>query len=149
MKPIKFNEQNVIYTGPKGSGIAPLAAYQDNQCIISCFKMSFRERLFAVVFGRLWLYTMAQQMPPVRMLCASTAFKQLAWWKRCIFCGGTGYVPGSRQYKGKGINIKRDCPHCEGSGFNWIRRSLPLTWPAWTWGILGAAMGLVACVAAV
>jgi hypothetical protein len=37
------------------TGVEPLPIWTDGEFCVSCWKMSFRERLSALLFGRVWL----------------------------------------------------------------------------------------------
>ena len=78
MKPIKFNEQNSSLTKP--------ANWADEKCgklpvcktgldIVSCWKMSWRERFAGLFFGKVWLSIRAGQThPPIYASCEKTFF---------------------------------------------------------------------------
>ncbi len=74
MKPIKFKESNVMLTG-KGE-IKNLPAYRDGEHIMSCWKMSLKEKLSALLFGRVWLVVKSSKtQPPVSLNCERTGLK--------------------------------------------------------------------------
>ncbi len=54
MKPIEFYEQNHVWA-PNQKPYRPLPAYVNSRETISCWSLTFRERLRVLVFGRLWL----------------------------------------------------------------------------------------------
>lgn len=54
MLPIEFKEQNVVYAKDQPEYI-PLPAYQDETLSISCWKMSWKERVKIFFTGKLWL----------------------------------------------------------------------------------------------
>ena len=78
MKPIKFKESNKTLNKPEGwtdEECQPLPVYTDNTQCISCWKMSFKQRLSAIFFGKIWLsvYTGTTQ-PPVWVDVCKTVF---------------------------------------------------------------------------
>jgi hypothetical protein len=57
----------------------PLWVYNDGEESISCWQMTWGERLQALLWGRVWLGVLAgSSQPPVRFWCALTPF-QTAW----------------------------------------------------------------------
>ena len=62
MKPISFKEQNHY------SQDAGIPLYEDGSYIITCWKLSLRERLKAVFAGRIWLSIAGNSMPPIALL---------------------------------------------------------------------------------
>jgi hypothetical protein len=41
------------------SGVAPLPVWTDGEQVVSCWRMSWRERLSALFFGRAWVATLS------------------------------------------------------------------------------------------
>ena len=80
MKPIKFEEQTMILQKPKGmtdEECGTLPVYTDGKNCVSCWKMSWKERIKAILFGRIWLYVWSgKTQPPVSLLCDKTVFKK-------------------------------------------------------------------------
>jgi hypothetical protein len=65
MKPIEFKEQNVIFAKDQ-PGYEPLPAYRDNGTegyVISCWKLSFIERMRILFNGVIWLNLMSFNRP--------------------------------------------------------------------------------------
>ena len=65
MKPIKFKEQNCIYAENQPEYL-PLPAYKINEPegrVISCWRLSFAERLRLLFKGRLWVSLMSFNKP--------------------------------------------------------------------------------------
>ena len=55
MKPIKFKEQNCTY-GENQPKYLPLPAFRDeNGIVVSCWQLSFKERIKALFGGKIWL----------------------------------------------------------------------------------------------
>lgn len=78
MKPFKFEEANKQLLKPDSmtdEECKPLWVYSDGVECISCWKMSFKERLAALLWGKVWLavYTGYTQ-PPVWVGCCKTVF---------------------------------------------------------------------------
>lgn len=67
MEPINFKEANVNYKPnkrmPKDSGDLP--AFRDRGSVLSCWKMTWRERVSALVFGKIWLCVLGGGQPGV------------------------------------------------------------------------------------
>lgn len=65
--PRRFPEANKIFTSPHNMeeecGNLPVQVHA--QGMLSCWQMSWRERLSALFFGRVWLNTHGSQHPPV------------------------------------------------------------------------------------
>ena len=54
MKPIKFPEQNCTYAKDQKEYL-PLPAFKDERETISCWQISFAERLKILFSGKIWL----------------------------------------------------------------------------------------------
>lgn len=77
MTPENFAESNFTYTAPKSMpdcGDLPVQRHGDG--ILSCWRMTWRERLSALLFGRCWLNLHATAQPPV-WLCVSRRIHRL------------------------------------------------------------------------
>ena len=73
MKPIDFKERNVMLLG-KGV-VKNLPAYRDGSCIRSRWEMSLKERLSALLFGKVWLRVRAiKTQPAVSIHCTHKRF---------------------------------------------------------------------------
>jgi len=89
MKPIKFPEATKDLLKPKGMtdeecGSLPVWNGDEKQCI-SCWKMTPKERIKALIFGRVWLGVLSgQTQPPVWMDIKKTVFENasisLTWF---------------------------------------------------------------------
>lgn len=73
MKPINFNESNTVYVA---DGCGDLPVYKDESQIASCWKLSFKERIKALLYGRVWLCVLGKNQPPVWLECSKTVFKE-------------------------------------------------------------------------
>jgi len=65
MKPIEFPEQNVVFAENQPEYL-PLPAYKEDSPegqVISCWKLSFRERLIVLFRGHLWVSLMSFNKP--------------------------------------------------------------------------------------
>lgn len=78
MKPIEFAEQNKTLTKPAGmtdEECGSLPVYNDGAQSISCWGLSWRERISALWHGRIWLQIYAgRTQPPVSLTAARTIF---------------------------------------------------------------------------
>lgn len=78
MKPVKFKEANKNLSKPNSMSDAEcgsLWVFNDETQCISCWKMSFKQRIKALFFGRVWLSVMSgHTQPPVWLDCAKTVF---------------------------------------------------------------------------
>ena len=131
MRPVKFAEENKVFKGPEGGDIIPLPVYQDTKEIMSCWKMSWKERLSAIIFGKVWLSVMGQAQPPVYLLAMDSFFIRKPKLMACRHCFGNGYKPHSQSYKGNNVNMKVVCAYCKGDGMNWFGRLIERL-KAWT-----------------
>ena len=65
MKPIEFKHQNVVFAKDQPE-YQPLPALKLNTPegeVISCWKLSFKERIQVLLFGRVWLSLMSFNKP--------------------------------------------------------------------------------------
>lgn len=80
MKPIKFAEANKNLLKPQNmtdEECSSLWVFTDGEQCISCWKMSFKQRLSALIHGKVWLSVLSgQTQPPVWVDCAKTVFEQ-------------------------------------------------------------------------
>ena len=87
MRGIKFPESNKTLTKPvvgmtdEECGSLPVYVMQEDGDVlgrvISCWQMSFRERLSALFFGRVWLWVRSgPSQPPVALLVKRQIFKK-------------------------------------------------------------------------
>ena len=78
MKPIKFKEANKNLLKPQDmtdEECSSLWVYTDGRECISCWKMNFRQRLSALIHGKVWLSVLSgYTQPPVWVDCAKTVF---------------------------------------------------------------------------
>ena len=72
MKPISFGYSNKVLLPSNQEysrnviGVSPLTIWTDGEQCVSCWRMSFRERLSALLFGRVWLAILSgETQPPV------------------------------------------------------------------------------------
>lgn len=76
MRPIKFEESNKTLTAR--DPIEALPVYDSGEVIMSCWKMNFKERIKALIHGRIWLQILADQThEPVSLLCDKSGFVDL------------------------------------------------------------------------
>ena len=78
MKPIKFDEANKQLLKPDSmtdEECSPLWVHTDGTQCISCWKMSLKQRLSALIFGKVWLSVYGgYTQPPVWVDCCKTVF---------------------------------------------------------------------------
>jgi len=79
MKPIKFPEANKNLLKPESmtdEECNSLWVYNDSLQNISCWKLSFKQRIKALFWGRIWLCVLSgTTQPPVWLDCGKTVFK--------------------------------------------------------------------------
>lgn len=80
MKPIEFKEQTSILERPlimTDKECGPLPVCRNGEINISCWKMGFRERVRALLFGRVWVWVYCVwNQPPISLACYRSAFKK-------------------------------------------------------------------------
>lgn len=78
MKPANFPESNRTLTKPQDmtdEECGSLPVYNDGQQSVSCWQMTWHERLSALIYGRVWLQVYAgRTQPPVCLTAAQTIF---------------------------------------------------------------------------
>ena len=81
MEPMKFLQANKNLLKPVGmtdEECGSLPVFTDGKECISLWKMTWRERLSALFFGKVWLWVMSgQTQPPVALLAAKEIFKEV------------------------------------------------------------------------
>ena len=80
MKPIKFERANKNLLKPANmtdEECSSLWVYTDgNQCV-SCWKMTWKQRIKALLYGRIWLSVLSgETQPPVWIDCEKTVFSE-------------------------------------------------------------------------
>lgn len=88
MNPTSFKYQNRELQPPVGfdpdqsnatDTITSLPVYTDGEQCISLWQMNWRERVSALLFGRVWLQVLSgRTQPPVALTAAKTIFKENA-----------------------------------------------------------------------
>jgi hypothetical protein len=77
--PKEFAEQNKVLTKPQGmtdEECRSLPVYSDGVQCVSCWEMTWSERLAALITGRVWLQIYAgRTQPPVALTVGRTIFK--------------------------------------------------------------------------
>lgn len=77
MRVIDFPQSNRIwYAPPSMENCDDLPCYQNDEFIISCFKMTWKERINALLFGRIWHWHYASRPAPVALAAAKTVFEK-------------------------------------------------------------------------
>ena len=82
MTPTSFPEQNIIFNPPEGmeERCDPLPAFRGEGQVISCWRLTFWERIKLLFTGRLWFSVIgnAQYIVPL----SETAGGEAPWQKR-------------------------------------------------------------------
>lgn len=80
MKPIKFKEATKNLLKPENmtdEECSSLWVYNDGQECVSCWRLTWKERIKALLFGKVWLGVLSGfTQPPVWMVCDKTVFTQ-------------------------------------------------------------------------
>ena len=64
--PTDFPDTNLVLTAPQGmDNCGELHVQCHGDGMLSCWKMGWRERLSALIFGRIWLNLYTREHPPV------------------------------------------------------------------------------------
>lgn len=79
MTPMRFPESNRTLTKPEDmtdEDCAPMEAWTDRVVCVSCWKMTWGERVKAMFFGRVWCYVHSgHTQPPISLTVAKTVFR--------------------------------------------------------------------------
>jgi hypothetical protein len=79
MEPIAFGGANATLSAPADMpdcGALPIEHHVDG--MLSCWRMTWRERLAALVFGRVWLNIAGRGHPPVWLRCERDVHRETA-----------------------------------------------------------------------
>lgn len=80
MKPIKFKEATKNLLKPENmtdEECSSLWVYNDGQECVSCWRLTWKERIKALLFGKVWLGVLSGfTQPPVWLVCDKTVFTQ-------------------------------------------------------------------------
>lgn len=80
MKPVHFKEVTNVLAKPASmtdDECSSLPIYTDGVECVSCWKMSWKERIKALLFGKIWLLIMSgHTQPPVLLVCEDTVFEK-------------------------------------------------------------------------
>ena len=74
MKPIEFKNQNIVF-GKDQKEYNPLPALVKNDAyrtVITCWKMSFKDRIIALITGKIWVYEASFNKPLTPILVSTT-----------------------------------------------------------------------------
>ena len=79
LNPIKFNEANKNLTRPENmmeKECGDLWVFNDGKVCISCWEISFWQRIKLLFYGKVWLSILSgKTQPPVKIECANTIFE--------------------------------------------------------------------------
>jgi hypothetical protein len=80
LSPIKFPEANKNLLKPQDmtdEECSSLWVFSDGEQCISCWKLTFWQRIQALLFGKIWLSVLfGQTQPPVWLDCSKTVFSK-------------------------------------------------------------------------
>ena len=84
MKPSAFEHSNKTLQ-PRGTkysenviGVEPISIWTDGEQCVSCWNMTWRERLSALLFWRVWIASLSgQTQSPIYAEAAKTYFREL------------------------------------------------------------------------
>lgn len=84
MEPVEFEYANWTLR-PSGQrysdnviGVGPLPVWTDGEQCVSCWRMSLKERLAALLFGRVWLALLSgRSQPPVLLVVARDYLREV------------------------------------------------------------------------
>ncbi len=80
MKPMKFKEQTGTLLKPDSmtdEECGALPIHRTKEYLISCWKMNFKERIKAVLFGKIWVWVWSNStQPPIALQCEKTVFEK-------------------------------------------------------------------------
>lgn len=80
MVPVQFKEANKNLLKPEGmtdAECSSLWVYTDGKQCISCWKLSWKQRIKALLFGKVWLSVLSGgTQPPVWLDCDKTVFEE-------------------------------------------------------------------------
>ncbi len=81
MEPIKFPESNATLTGGGSDKFAEpvedLPVFRGHGQVVSCWRLSLRERLAVLLYGNVWFYSMGTSHAPIWLDAKKSAFIQL------------------------------------------------------------------------
>lgn len=83
MTPMRFKQANKTLLRPSNmteKECKSLPVWVDGKQVISCWKMSWKQRIKALLFGRVWLCVLSgcTSQPPVWLDCDRTVFEEEA-----------------------------------------------------------------------
>jgi len=91
MKPVEFKHQNVVFAKdqPEYQPLPALRLDTSEGQVISCWKLSFKERLRVLFIGRVWMSLMSFNKPLTPSLLATNRKElyshpddNIKWWKK-------------------------------------------------------------------
>jgi len=80
MTPLEFEQQLIVLAKPDNmtdEECGPLPVYSDGEQCVSLWRMSWRERISALFFGRVWLQVYSgSTQPPVALAVTKELFEK-------------------------------------------------------------------------
>ncbi len=81
MKPVNFKYANIVLEKPEtwtDEQCGPLPVFRDDAQSISLWSMSLRERLSALIFGRVWVFVYSgTPQPPISLSVERNIFEEV------------------------------------------------------------------------
>lgn len=78
LKPVKFPEANKNLLKPDSmtdEECSSLWVYNDGKECVSCWHLNWKQRILAIIFGKIWLSILSgHTQPPVWIDCGKTVF---------------------------------------------------------------------------
>ena len=93
MKPVEFKHQNIVFAKdqPEYQPLPALKIDAPTGEVISCWRLTFKERLKVLVFGRVWMSLMSFNKPLTpsylsidRKDVFSHPDDEIKWWKKYL-----------------------------------------------------------------
>jgi len=93
MKPVEFKHQNIVFAKdqPEYQPLPALRIDSPEGEVISCWRLSFKERIKVLVFGRVWMSLMSFNKPLTPSYLAidrkdvfSNPDDAVKWWKKYL-----------------------------------------------------------------
>ena len=79
MTPIEFKEQNKVLTKPRDmtdEQCKSLPCFTNGECVVSCWQMTWRERVTALLTGKVWISVRSGHTAPPISLMVDTPFQE-------------------------------------------------------------------------
>jgi len=67
MEPTKFAENNFTLKGTNYEGVSDLPVYLDDKYVISCWAVSWIDRIKLLLSGKVWFWCIGSNHPPISL----------------------------------------------------------------------------------